>query len=32
VGGGGFFASGEIAGDRLHAYTGVLTLFVAPAD
>lgn len=24
----GFFASGEIAGHRLHAYTGVLTVFV----
>ena len=27
----GFFAGGEIARDRLHAYTGVLTLFVEPA-
>jgi small ligand-binding sensory domain FIST len=26
----GFFAGGEIAGDRLHGYTGVLTLFVGP--
>jgi small ligand-binding sensory domain FIST len=28
----GFFAGGEIAGDRLHGYTGVLTLFVAAPD
>jgi small ligand-binding sensory domain FIST len=27
----GFVAGGEIAGDRLHAYTGVLTLFVEAA-
>jgi small ligand-binding sensory domain FIST len=27
----GFFAGGEIARDRLHGYTGVLTLFVEPA-
>jgi small ligand-binding sensory domain FIST len=26
----GFFANGEIAGERLYGYTGVLTLFVAP--
>lgn len=26
----GFFANGEIAGDRLYGYTGVLTLFVEP--
>lgn len=26
----GFFAHGEIAGNRLYGYTGVLTLFVAP--
>lgn len=25
----GFFANGEIAGDRLYGYTGILTLFVA---
>ena len=28
----GFFANGEIAGDRLFGYTGVLTLFVAPRE
>ncbi|MCB1889727.1 MAG: FIST C-terminal domain-containing protein [Rhodocyclaceae bacterium] len=27
----GFFAGGEIARDRLYGYTGVLTLFLAPA-
>jgi small ligand-binding sensory domain FIST len=27
----GFFANGEIAGDRLYGYTGVLTLFVTAA-
>lgn len=28
----GFFANGEIAGDRLYGYTGVLTLFVEPRE
>lgn len=28
----GFFASGEIARDRIYGYTGVLTLFVAPHE
>ena len=28
----GFFASGEIARDRVYGYTGVLTLFVAPRE
>lgn len=28
----GFFAGGEIARDRLFGYTGVLTVFTAPAD
>jgi small ligand-binding sensory domain FIST len=27
----GFFAGGEIAGQQLYGYTGVLTLFTAPA-
>lgn len=26
----GFYANGEIARDSVYAYTGVLTLFVAP--
>ncbi len=28
----GFFGNGEISFDRLYAYTGVLTLFLAPVD
>jgi small ligand-binding sensory domain FIST len=28
----GFFANGEIAGDQLYGYTGVLTLFVTPSE
>jgi len=27
----GFFANGEIAGNQLYGYTGVLTLFTGPA-